>query len=386
MKNGFRIMDSDMHIVEPADMWERYIDARFQDRAPKIVGNYLVGYYGLMQDQMLPAVDSQARERWRGMHRWVAPHVQDHAARGFDAACQLEAMDREGVDMAALFPTIGLYVMGFDGLEPQCAAAICRAYNNWLYDFCQRDPERLRGVAMIPPHDIAEALKETRRAVKELGFLGIFVHPSPINGRQWHERYFDPLWSELQTLDVPVCFHEGTGTVVRQPGDQFGLNRLMVHASSHPIAMMYTSMSLIVGGVLEAFPGLRVGFLECNVGWVPFWLDRMDRDYARLAEWDAPTLQMKPSAYFLRQCCAGAEEERGLRQVVEQIGDANIVWSTDYPHWDSDYPHAAEEFLALPVTDETKRQILWDNCVRLYGLAESAANVAAAAGDTAVVR
>jgi predicted TIM-barrel fold metal-dependent hydrolase len=221
---------------------------------------------------------------------------------------------------------------------------------------------------MIPPHDIMEAITETRRAVREFGFLGVFLHPSPVNGRQWHERYFDPLWHELQEMNVPVCFHEGTGTVIRQPGDQFGKNRIMMHVASHPIAMMYISLSLIIGGVLEAFPRLRVALLECNTGWVPFWLDRIDHDFERLAEWDAPTLRMKPSAYFMRQCFVGAEEERGLKQVVEQIGNDNIVWSSDYPHWDSDYPHASKEFLELPVSDETKQKILWDNCVRLYDL------------------
>ncbi len=123
-----------------------------------------------------------------------------------------------------------------------------------------------------------------------------------------------------------------------------------------------------IGGVLEAFPRLRVALLECNTGWVPFWLDRIDHDFERLAEWDAPTLRMQPSAYFMRQCFVGAEEERGLKQVVEQIGNDNIVWSSDYPHWDSDYPHASKEFLELPVSDETKHKILWDNCVRLYDL------------------
>ncbi len=361
MKNGYRIIDSDMHIIEPPEMWDKYIDGEFKDRAPKIVGNYLVGFYGLMENAMLPTVDAHARERWRGMFRRVGPHLGEHAARGFDAVAQLEAMDREGLDRAVLFPSIGLYVMGFDGLEPRFAAAICRAYNNWLYDFCQRDPVRLRGAAMVPPHDIVEAIRETRRAVRELGFPAVFLHPSPVNGRLWHDRYFDPLWSELEALSVPVCFHEGTGTVVGQPGDQYGLNRLMRHVASHPIAMMQTSLGLIAGGVLEAFPRLRVGLLECNAGWVPFWLDRMDHDWERLAEWDTPTLGLKPSQYFLRQCVVGAEEEPGLPHVVAQIGDDNIVWSTDYPS-------ASEEFFELPLGDQARRKILWDNCARLYGL------------------
>lgn len=367
MKKGFRIIDSDMHVIEPPEMWEKYIDGEFKHRAPQMVGNYLIGMYGLMEGRILPTIDTH-RQRWRGMFRRVAPHYQAAAARGFDPASQLEAMDREGLDRAVLFPSFGLYVMCFDGLPGRFAAAVARAYNDWLYDFCQRDPDRLRGAAMIPPQDITEALQETRRAVRELGFCAVFLHPSPVDGRQWHDRYYDPLWSELETLGIPVCFHEGTGTPIRQPGDQFGDNRLMRHVASHPIAMMLTSLSLIAGGVLEAFPRLRVGLLECNVGWVPFWLDRMDHDFERLAEWDAPALTMKPSQYFLRHCYVGAEAEAGVPHVVAQIGGENIVWSTDYPHWDSDYPEASEEFLALSVDEDTKRRILWDNCARLYGL------------------
>jgi uncharacterized protein len=108
MKNGFRIIDSDMHIIEPSEMWERYIDGVFKDRAPKIAGRYPVGTYGLMEGHMLPTVDSHARERWNGMFHVVGPHLQTDAERGFDPVAQIAAMDREGVDLAALFPTIGL--------------------------------------------------------------------------------------------------------------------------------------------------------------------------------------------------------------------------------------------------------------------------------------
>jgi len=184
MKNGFRIMDSDMHIVEPPELWDKYIDERFKDRAPRVVGNYVTGAFGLIEGHMLPTVDSHARERMGGMNRWVAPHLGEHARRGFDAVAQLDAMDREGVDVAVLFPTFGLYVMTVGGLDPQFAAAVCRAYNDWLYDFCQVNPDRLKGAAMIPPHDINEAVKETRRAVRELGFPGVFLHPTTVNGRQ----------------------------------------------------------------------------------------------------------------------------------------------------------------------------------------------------------
>ena len=112
----------------------------------------------------------------------------------------------------------------------------------------------------------------------------------------------------------------------------------------------------------------------------------MDRHAAMLAETDAPLLKLKPSEYFRRQCVIGAEgEERELPMVVELLGDDNIVFSTDYPHSDSDFPHAVDEFFEMPLSDSTRRKILWDNCARFYRLAEEHAE-ASASGQVGAYR
>src|SRR5918992_3030847 len=97
----------------------------------------------------------------------------------FDARSQLSAMDREGLDVAVMYPSIGLGIMMREKIHPQLAAAIARAYNNWLYDFCQADPKRLKGAAMISLHDASEAVREAQRAVNQLCFVGVFVRPQP---------------------------------------------------------------------------------------------------------------------------------------------------------------------------------------------------------------
>ena len=84
------------------------------------------------------------------------------------------AMDKEGLDVAVLFPTRGLCVLGIDGLDPDFATAIARAYNDWLHDFAQTEPDRMYGVTMVAPHDVSSAIEEIRRTVNEYGFRGIF--------------------------------------------------------------------------------------------------------------------------------------------------------------------------------------------------------------------
>ena len=148
---------------------------------------------------------------------------------------------------------------------------------------------------------------------------------------------------------------------------------MQVHICTHPMEQMISAVSLIYGGVLERFPGLHVAFLEAGCGWVPFWLHRMDEHWENSRSRDFGSrgdLALAPSEYFQRQCYVTTDaDEHMLAQVIELIGDDRIVFTTDYPHPDSPWPHASEEFLALPgVSVESKRKILCDNALALYGL------------------
>jgi predicted TIM-barrel fold metal-dependent hydrolase len=138
---------------------------------------------------------------------------------------------------------------------------------------------------------------------------------------------------------------------------------------------MSAMAAVTAGGVLERFPNLRVAFLEGNCGWLPWWLHRLDDQWQKYGGGEQVRLSALPSEYFRRQCFIGTDvDEELLRVVIDEIGDDNIVVSTDYPHADGAFPHAIETFLALDgVTAASKRKILWDNCRRLYQLDVQAA-------------
>ena len=176
MKSGFKIMDSDMHLREPADLWDKYMDPEWRDRAPKILSS-------TARSSAMVLIEGKILQGYKPSYRGgifdatrIDEEIADYRARGFDAKTQLQAMDQEGLDVAALYPSIGLGIMMRDDMDPKLAAAIARAYNNWLYDFCQTDPKRLKGVAMLPLHDPNEAVKEAQRAV---GKVGIYRRRSP---------------------------------------------------------------------------------------------------------------------------------------------------------------------------------------------------------------
>ena len=287
-------------------------------------------------------------------------------------------MDLEGIDVAVLFPSRGLFVLGFEigsgpgHIRPDHAAAIARAYNDWLYDFMGRDRHRLLGAAMIAPHDVDAAVAETRRCVERLGFRTIFLLPGLVGGREWHHPDYDPLWRACEELDVPVSFHGGGPDSLTDFGLGHEQYLMMHHTFSHCLGPMSAMVSFCAGGVLDRFPNLRAAFLEANCSWAPWLLNRLDEHYAEYVGRYEIALRRPPSEAFLSNCYVAVEaDEKPATLYVETFGDDNVVFSTDYPHPDSKFPHALETFLASSLGSESKRKFLWDNCARLYRIDES---------------
>jgi uncharacterized protein len=376
-KQGYKVMDSDMHLIEPHDLWQRYIDPAYKAQAP-------VGGNVVPRDARVYLGGKNPADTPRKWGKYLADHVvaqkNDYALsdqRYYDNFSQLAAMDREGIDVAILFPSRGLFVLGIDstatagerGIDPGLATAIARAYNDWLYDFCALDRKRLFGAAMVAPHDIAGAVAEARRAVRDLGFKAVFLLPGLINKRPWHDPAYDPLWDECQRLGVPVGFHGGGPD--RLTDFSIGLHEIfmMWHTFSHSLGPMQAAVSMTAGGVFQRFPSLRAAFLEGNCSWAPWLFARLDEHYEDYIGKYEVKLEMNPSEYFKRNCFVSVEsDEATVKLYVDWMGNDNVVFSTDYPHVDSKFPHAVEKLLTLPVSEESKRKFLWDNCARLYDI------------------
>ncbi len=351
---ALRVIDADGHVNEPEDLWAERLPEQYHRMAPRRV------------------LDSQGRIRLfiaEELQPFLPSLTMEQAQRpgGVDPNARLVDMNAEGLDVAVCFTSIGLYFGGV--ADADLNAALCRAYNDWLYDYTQAAPDRLAGVAMVPQLDVGLAMEEAERAVRDLGFKAVMWRPNPIAGRDLDHPALAPFLSLMEELGAALAIHEGTTQNLPQAGlDRFD-NYLYRHMVSHPHEQQMACMTLICGGALERHPRLKVVFLESGAGWIAHWLERMD-DHIKHWGYTSGPLALKPSEYYQRQCFISADpDEAIIPGLVQALGDDTLVFATDYPHSDSIFPGVVAALRdRTDLSEESKAKILGENAARLYGL------------------
>jgi predicted TIM-barrel fold metal-dependent hydrolase len=365
---GEPVVDADGHVLEPADAW-RHLDPSIRPRVhtdDRGLDHVLVG-----DDEVFVAKLGQMGTPGADVSTGSPEPVPLETARpgAFDPTARLVDMDAEGIDVAVLYPTIGL---GFWAIrDPATAVTVARAYNDWLAGYCAADPERLRGAAMVPFQSPEGAASELRRAREELGLTAAFVRPNPCRGRSIVDDAYSEFWETAEHLGVAVGVHEGLQLAVPPLGyDREPRNVLVLHAVSHTFEQMFACAQLIAEGVLERHPDLRVVFLEAGGGWSAYWLARLDHQVHAYGGY-APKMKLLPSEYFARQCWVSFEiDEATLPALAPFVGIDRMVWGSDYPHADSTFPGAVDELRATiaSLPRESQRRILSTNAATLYHL------------------
>src|SRR5438093_195284 len=261
MSRTYNVIDSDGHVLEPPNFWAEYMDPAYCERAPqlfvdtdgkerlRVEGKVLGGPPGL---GLIGAIGARQGE--------ASIHIKyiDGRKGGFAPHARIPDMDLDGIDAAFLYPSLGLFSGAVQ--DPQLAAAMCRAYNRWLADYCKPYPDRLFGVAMLPMQSVELAIEEMRYAREALGMRGGFLRPNPYHGNKMiSDPIYEPFWTMAEELDFSIGFHEGSTTAMPTVGvDRFEADRAARHMISHTMEMMLAALSVIWGGVVDRHPRLRV--------------------------------------------------------------------------------------------------------------------------------
>jgi predicted TIM-barrel fold metal-dependent hydrolase len=369
-----QLISSDSHVSEPPDLWVERLDTKYRDRAPRVVlnpegqeGAYLV-YEGYPPHNLAIGLGAGRTPEELAAFLKTGTYA-DARPGGWDPAQRLPDMELDGVEAEVLYTTLGFRLFWLKDAALQ--RACFRVYNDWLAAYCSYAPKRLKGLALISLYDPKEGAQELERCAR-LGLKGAMIWCSPPADQPYSSEIYDPFWAAAQDLDMPVSLHAITG-MERIPWE-YGAEKRAMRSTVTPHEIEKSFSILILSGVLERFPRLKIVSAENNCGWLPYYLQRMDRGFARFGPSGTVTpwptkLTLKPSEYFRRQMyCTFIDDSFGVAS-RHWIGVDNVMWSSDYPHTASTWPHSrdiiARDF--KEVSEVEKRKIVRENVAQLYG-------------------
>lgn len=376
-KREYQIVSADSHTLEPPDLWEKWLEPKYLDTAPKLVedadGGHGWIYMGGSSPEplgLVSCVDVRPENlKWTGA-RYGKPTRPE--AREIHPGCylgdkRLELMDIDGVDAEILYPPQRAVLTFMKNKDVDAHLAGIRAYNRWLKDgFCAADPERLIGIFQIPNVGIESSVAELRRAKKE-GYKGVAISAWPSGGDNLRADD-DPFWDAAAELDMPVSIHLMLSAQQTKMG---GSNKGSVALGAS--SLMYSMpilIELIFQGVFDRFPELRIAFVEVGCGWIPHFLEMVDDRYWRNRHWTHTNIKKVPSQYFKDHCLATFMIDYNGVSVRHQVGLNNMAWSTDFPHHGNDWPYSRRviDNLFTGVPEAERHKIVCDNAVQFWRL------------------
>jgi predicted TIM-barrel fold metal-dependent hydrolase len=362
---GHFVIDADGHGGEPLG-WRKRIPDAFASRMREYVDSMRAKYTNLpgsgvrSTDQDDDAVPAQTTDDDLEITADMRPGMYDPEPR-------MKDMDDEGIDVAVLFPPGSGEEWALGDVD--FSVALCRTLNDARAEYASHDPDRLKLVAKLPMIEPKAAAEELERCVTEHGFVGL-VTATHIRDKNLDDPSFDPVWEAAERLNVAVCTHGGGQAPGQTPLmiDRFD-TRLGIHAMTHPLGAMQAVMHFTVGGIWARYPGLRVGFMEAGVGWLPFWLERLDEHWEMMAD-QAPLIDRAPSTYFEGRGFLTTEpDEKMVPYLFDAVGSDIVCYSSDYCHWDCAFPNSVkilEEREDIPKA--IRPELFAGNAAKLYNL------------------
>jgi uncharacterized protein len=367
------IVDADGHVCEPADLWERGLPSKLRDQGIRLRWNEATGFDECLVEDSI-ATDrglvglGNAGESFENFGQ--GRHYEELNPAGFDAAERIKVLDAEGIDLAVIYPGLGLKLGGIR--DPELAVWSCRLYNDWLAEWTALDHRRLRGVGALPMQDPAAAAAEAHR-IASLGLVGGFARPNAYLDRPFHHREYTPVWEALEETGLPLALHPAG--LPDMPGASRALLTLMAPGTHHALILLFdqqmTLSNLTYGGVLERHPGLKVIVLECGGGWIAHWMDRLN-EFEDSYGWTTAPLTLTPEEYFRRQCWISFDPgERTPAALAPLVGADRFIWASDFPHSDAKYPGVVDELREhnTSLDPAARAGLFGTNALTMYGLA-----------------
>ena len=361
--------DADAHIAEPPSVWEEYADPKFRDQIMQC----------RIMDDGTDAAFAEGKKLRNGIAPACIPHAygtkvtwDDIVPGSYDPAARLSVMDDEGLSRGADVP-----VAHADLGRHQRRRDCCRERPGLqpLDDRLRvgRSEPSLFGVGVCPLQSVDGAVAVIEE-VANAGLTGITFRPERYSGLELFSPDMDRVWSAAEHHDLTVAIHGSFGSGMPSFAKTRYENQFYVHMVCHPFEQMASVMEMVASGVLDDHPMLRVGFFESGLGWLPYWLDRLDEHKEAMGHL-VPRLKRDPTEIFSEQCFVTMEAGEG--EAFEQVASMGlahtVVWGSDYPHYDCTFPGALAELNETfeGFDDEVsnlRNEVVYTNARRFMGL------------------
>jgi predicted TIM-barrel fold metal-dependent hydrolase len=379
MKDGLRVFDADTHVEPTAEVIDQYVDPSFRVRLPELApyrqpvrpgnpggapGKHVYRYGQISFKRVLGEAEPRDSHSGRDTH-WMGSKQPRAGTQDDQAESRIQDMDDEGTDTHFCIPTAWTSLVGHP--DPSIEVNIIRAFHRHMANFSGNHPDRLQSMIVASARDVDAAVQEIKTWGKSR--WAVAVMPLVTKDIPADHPSLEPIWKAALDHDLPIAHHSFTWTPPYFPGafdlwDNVFLGRL----ASHPWGAMRFIASVIGGGIMDRYPDLRVGTLECGFGWLPFWGKRMDEQYAYVGS--TQELKMKPSEYLKsgRYFCSVERHEGDdmFRMVSSFLGDDVLMYASDYPHSECQFPETVENFLAWQMKPEQRQKLMAGNADRFF--------------------
>jgi predicted TIM-barrel fold metal-dependent hydrolase len=371
--NDLIMISVDDHLVEPPALFDNHISDRFRDTAPKVVraedGSDVWTFNGAVIPNIgLNAVAGRPKEEYG-----IEPTAFDEMRPGcYDVQERIKDMNAGGVLGSMCFPSFP----GFSGRifaaaeDKELAYDVLRAYNDWHVDeWCGGAPGRFIPMGLPVLWDPELAAKEVRRlAAKGVHSLTFTENPATLGFPSFHSDHWDPLWKACEDEAVVLSIHLGSSGQLTVTSPDAPID---VMITLQPMNICQAAADLLWSRIPKQFPSIRFALSEGGTGWIPYFLDRLDRTYDMHHLWTGQDFgDLMPSDVFRTHfMTCFISDPVGLR-MRDQIGLDNMAWECDYPHSDSAWPKAPEELWdaaqGAGVPFDELQQISHQNAMRWY--------------------
>jgi predicted TIM-barrel fold metal-dependent hydrolase len=372
----YRIISADSHVSIPKELVQSYLPASIKEKVAAIEAAYAAQMLAAkpQKNKQKELVEERASNPLTTLPNMGkgAPWPAAGRPGGSDAIERLKDMDTDGVEAEILY--VGAGGAEFAALEPQDRIEASRAANSAAIEWASVDPKRLMPVYSLPIDDPKLAVKELDRIVAEHAkAVQLPLLPREQGLPPYWDTSYDPLWEAMSHHGVPISMHVG--------GNSYLFNQVLpedptpfkgIFQCLPPISMSELMADWILSGILERFPDLRIVFVEAGIGWIPYFLERLD-NMAEMHGWDTfPTkaIKEKPSHYWYRNMAATFETDHAGMRLIDLIGYENLMFATDYPHPDSTWPNTQQVFQDhfANIDRDKAEMVASGNVTRIYKL------------------